>query len=245
MKIEFIHHSSVYIELSKHVLIFDYVNGENEKFKFEGTLPKLPEDKDIYFFFSHAHEDHFDKSVVDIQKSNEKVFIAADKTCGLGSAPGLFEKVFKKKALKVDFGRKYKYNDLDIETLKSTEQGVAFVVTCEDKKIYFAGDLALWYWDGVGDLINGRETSAYKHEMSKINDMHFEAAFVPLDPRMGAHAGDSLMRFMENNDCDFIVPIGTWNDFSAVEVFKKKCSNGAFAARVCDLTHVNEILKND
>ncbi|MCR5272223.1 MAG: MBL fold metallo-hydrolase [Lachnospiraceae bacterium] len=245
MKIEFIHHSSVIVELEKHVLVFDYIKGDNEKFKFEGELPALSNDKDIYFFVSHSHEDHYDSSILDIQKNNPHVYIVADKSVGIGES-GFFmkDKVFSKPALKVDFGKKYKYNDIEIKTLKSTESGVAFCVYCEDKKIYFAGDLALWYWEGVGDLINGREMSAYKREINKLTSESWDVAFVPLDPRMKSHAGDGMKYFMENVDCNFIVPIGTWNDFSTIKTFKSMCSNSAFAMRLCDINHINEILKN-
>ncbi|MCR5468520.1 MAG: MBL fold metallo-hydrolase [Lachnospiraceae bacterium] len=243
MKTEFIHHSSIYIELEEHVLIFDYVSSDN-KFGFEGRLPELPNDKDIFFFVSHNHEDHYDPCILDIQKNNDRVFIVADTSVGIGKKPGLFEKNFNGKILKVDFGKEYKFIDLRIKTIKSTEMGVAFVVECEGKKIYHAGDLALWYWEGVGDLINGRETSAYKKAVNKLSEEKLDVACVPMDPRMKSHAGDGMMFFLENNDCPFVIPIGTWNDFSCIETFKSKCSNSAFAMRVCDLSHVNEILKN-
>ena len=35
-----------------------------------------------------------------------------------------------------------------IRTLKSTDEGVAFLVEAEGKSIYHAGDLNWWYWEG-------------------------------------------------------------------------------------------------
>jgi len=245
MKVEFIHHSSVYIELENNVLIFDYVNGSNEQFTFNGTLPELPIDKNVYFFVSHGHHDHYDPVILDFIAEDDNSMLIADKSVGL-SKFGLAKKGIEgRKYKKVDFGKKYKINDMVVTTIKSTESGVAFLVKCEDKIIFHAGDLALWYWDGVGDLINGRETAAYKREINKLVNEHIDVACVPLDPRMKGHAGDGMKYFMENIDCDMIIPIHMWNDYSVIDKFKGKCSNSSFAMRLCDINSENVILKND
>ena len=49
---QYIHHSCYTLEIQNCFFIFDY---------FEGDL-HLPEDKDIYFFISHAHDNHAERS---------------------------------------------------------------------------------------------------------------------------------------------------------------------------------------
>ena len=76
--------------------------------------------------------------------------------------------------------KKYKIEDMNIRTLRSTDVGVAFLIYAANKYIYHAGDLNLWKWDGAGELVNGKETRAYKHEINKLADYAIDVAFVPL-----------------------------------------------------------------
>ena len=46
---------------------------------------------------------------------------------------------------------KYQVDDLTIETLRSTDEGVAFYVTTNGASFYHAGDLNNWCWDGAGE----------------------------------------------------------------------------------------------
>ena len=53
VKTQYIHHSCYTLEIKNYFMVFDY---------FEGDLI-LPEDKEIYFFVSHAHGDHYSKEI--------------------------------------------------------------------------------------------------------------------------------------------------------------------------------------
>mgnify|MGYP000382206809 FL=1 len=48
-----------------------------------------------------------------------------------------------------------------IQTLKSTDAGVAFLVECEGRTIYHAGDLNWWHWEGEPDAYNEHMKMAY------------------------------------------------------------------------------------
>ncbi len=71
-----------------------------------------------------------------------------------------------------------------IQTLKSTDAGVAFVVQTEDVHLYHAGDLNWWAWpDDTPEEAAGMK-QAYWAQLDKLRGQHFDLAFVPLDPRL-------------------------------------------------------------
>ena len=49
--------------------------------------------------------------------------------------------------------------------------------------------------------------------------MHFDAAFVPLDPRQGDHYADGILYFLKNVDCNVIFPMHYWNDANVIKRF--------------------------
>ena len=99
------------------------------------------------------------------------------------------------------------------------EHMLAFIVKTKEGTIYHAGDLNDWYWDGEPKADNQRLTSAYRAEIRKIKGRHFDAAFVPLDPRQGDHYADGILYFLKNVDCNVIFPMHYWNDDNVIKRF--------------------------
>ena len=174
MKITYIDHSGFLVESRDCCYIFDYYKGE---------LPLLDKKKEVVVFCSHFHKDHF----------NPKIFEILD---DMGVAyQAVLAKDIRKRNHRSDIKITYVYHDktydLDkgtqIHTLLSNDSGVAFIVRTQEGTIYHAGDLNDWYWDGEPEADNQRLTQAYRAEIKKIKGMHFDAAFVPLDPRQGDH----------------------------------------------------------
>ena len=60
---------------------------------------------------------------------------------------------------------------------------MSFMVTYNDKTYYHAGDLNWWHWFGESNQYNENMEMAFKKEIDKITEEHFEIAFLPLDPR--------------------------------------------------------------
>ena len=54
MRITYIGHSGFLVELKKSLLLFDY---------YEGALPALSHEKQLYVFASHRHPDHFNPEI--------------------------------------------------------------------------------------------------------------------------------------------------------------------------------------
>ena len=55
-----------------------------------------------------------------------------------------------------------------METLRTTDEGVAFLVTCKDKRIYHAGDLNWWHWEEESIDYNRQMRKDYQREIRKL-----------------------------------------------------------------------------
>ncbi len=244
MIVTFVHHSCFVVETEERTLVFDYFeNGKVKGFEFTGVLPEFRKEKPVYVFASHAHQDHFDLAVFTWADKYEHIRYIFSKDIKLSDRylerNGISSKV-KEKITFVNFYKSYAIDDMEVKTLHSTDQGVAFLVCVEGKTIYHAGDLNLWKWEGAGDLVNGKEARAYKREIGKLSDEEIDVAFVPLDSRQGKFALEGMLYFMEHVDAKVIFPMHMWQDYSLIEKFKSKTANGAFAGRLVDISGENE-----
>ena len=110
-------------------------------------------------------------------------------------------------------------NGTQVTTLLSTDSGVAFIVKTSDGMIYHAGDLNDWHWEGETEADNRHMTSMYRTEIDKIKGAHFDAAFVPLDPRQEKHYADGMLYFLKHVDCNAVFPMHYWNEPSVIDRF--------------------------
>lgn len=244
MIITFVHHSCFAVETEERTLIFDYFeDGKVKGYHFTGVLPEIDPDKPAYVFASHFHQDHFDPAILKWADQYGKIHYILSKDIKLsdrylernGISPSVKEKITF-----VTHGRQYQVDDMKIRTLRSTDAGVAFLVSTEGKHIYHAGDLNLWKWEGAGELVNGKEAREYKREINKLSEYEIDAAFVPLDSRQGKYAFEGMLYFMEHVDAKAVFPMHMWQDYSYIAKFKSKVSNGVFARRLVDISGENE-----
>lgn len=206
MKITYINHSGFLVETKGCYYIFDY---------YKGKLPSLDKKKEVIVFCSHFHEDHFNQEIFEILNDAGMTYqaVLARDIRGRNHLTGM-------KFIYVNHDKTYDLdNGTQVSTLLSNDSGVAFIVRTLEGTIYHAGDLNDWYWEGEPEADNQRLTSAYRAEIRKIKGMHFDVAFVPLDPRQENHYADGILYFLENVDCNAIFPMHYWNDASVMKRF--------------------------
>ncbi|MBQ9063039.1 MAG: MBL fold metallo-hydrolase [Eubacterium sp.] len=203
MKITHIKHSGFTVELEKTVLIFDW---------YTGKLPEFRPDQEIYCFVSHSHGDHYGSCIWRLREQYPDVHYILDRNVRVPGA-GLKTKARLPRAdvLKVRPHKNYEIGSIRIYTLLSTDQGVAFVVAAEDKSIYHAGDLNVWYWEEDSEKENKWQVGMYRKEISRLADYHFDAAFVPMDPRLESHGPDAVAWFLGHVDCRQLIPMHYWS----------------------------------
>jgi hypothetical protein len=216
MKVTYIEHSCFTVELEKVILLFDY---------FKGELPAFDEDKTIYVFSSHNHHDHFDISIFQLlsRYPNVKYVFSKDIKRKFGkkffNTHGVSDSVYEKIEF-ISSNQTFENLDLKVETLNSTDEGVAFIVTADDKTIYHAGDLHLWVWKHKSESNNEDMKEQFEKEMAKIKNRHFDAAFVVLDPRQEEEFHLGFDYFMKNTDTDKVYPMHCWSNTSVIKRLK-------------------------
>lgn len=244
MIVTFVHHSCFVVEMDNRTLVFDYFrNGRLKDYEFTGVLPEFDKDKPLYVFASHFHRDHFDLEILRWAETHPNVHYILSKDIRLGKnyleRNGISADI-KEKITFVKPKCKYEIDDMTIQTLRSTDIGVAYLVKAEGKCIYHAGDLNPWKWEGAGDLVNGKEVRSYRSAMRKLANEEIDIAFVVVDSRQKQYATEGLDYFMKHIDARVIFPMHMWQDYSPVLRYRSKATNAAFLSRLVTITGENE-----
>lgn len=247
MKVTFLHHSSFLVEFEHTILLFDYFGGSRiNGYHFTGTIPQLDTGKDFYVFASHKHHDHFDMDNLKLAAQYPNIHFVFSKDCKMSrnflKKHGYDEAVINKITYAAA-EKEYELGGMKIRTLASTDAGAAFCVETEGRNIYHAGDLNWWYWEGAGDLINGRMERSFKRQMRRLEHTHFQLAFVPLDTRQGKDAFKGFSYFLQNVDADHVFPMHMWQDYSLIAQYKSRTDNDYFLSRIVDITKENEVFE--
>lgn len=97
---------------------------------------------------------------------------------------------------------------MKIRAFKSTDEGVAFLIETEGKRIYHAGDLNNWVWAGEPEADNKRMSENFHKELEKMKGIHIDVAFMLLDPRQEKdfYLGmDDFMKWWEPMWCSLCI----------------------------------------
>lgn len=246
MNVTFLHHSSFLVEVDDKVLIFDYFDGDKVNgFKFTGKLPEYEPETKIYMFASHCHKDHYDMDILRLAEKypNIKYILSKD----IRISPNFLQKhginpSVREKVTFVAPEKKYHVDDLNIQTLRSTDAGVAFYVESNGVTLYHAGDLNNWKWDGAGELTNGVQERNFKTKIRHhLSGKPINVAFVPLDTRQGKFMYDGLDFFLQNTDAELVFPMHMWQDYTPIADFKAKISNLGMAERIMEIKRENQV----
>lgn len=234
MKLTYVYHSCFVLEFEKEVLIFDY---------FMGALPEFDKTKKVYFFASHKHQDHF---TLDIFKFAE---IYPDVTYVLANDIRISEKYLqqngypkeiKEKIVSVRKHEEKKIDNLQVETLRSNDAGVAFIVTVENKCIFHSGDLNWWNWEGEPESYNSRLAFQYTMEIDRLKDRKIDIAFVPLDSRLSTSFYKGIDYFAVNTKATLIFPMHMWRKYEIIEKLKRSEITKSYRQRIVSIEKENE-----
>ena len=199
MKVTYLYHSGFAIEDEQALYVFDYYKGE---------LPVIAKEKQMYVFVSHRHKDHYNSEIFDWEKEHPNFLYILSDEVEAEPAPN---RIFVKPEQKIRTG------ELKVETLRSTDEGVAFLVTCKDKRIYHAGDLNWWHWEEESIDYNRQMRKDYQREIRKLVRKKIDLAFVVLDPRQGGAAFSGIDFFMRNVRVNHVFPMHMWRDYGLTD----------------------------
>lgn len=222
--VTYIEHSCFLVETAECYLLFDYYGGEV-------PLPTLDPAKPLLLFNSHAHHDHFSRKIFALRDRYPlAVFVlSADIPVPTAVQPFACPMLpHEHRLLQLAGGR----GTVSIDTLRSNDEGVAFIIQLGDLCIYHAGDLNNWWWDG--DVEDQKLADIYHEELERIRGQHFTLAFIPLDPRLkGWWKG--IEDFMHYADADAIFPMHNFGEKGLPRKFLALDCTAGYKNRVFDV----------
>lgn len=247
MKVTYIGHSGFLIETGTVNLLFDY---------YKGTIPQMNQELPVLVFVSHKHGDHYNPEVFRLaeQYSNIQYFLSNDIQ--------ISEKIIEDYRLTPNFinnnvtivspGRKKvvslsdEENDKNyivLETIKSTDQGLAFLLNVEGKLIYHAGDLNCWVWEGDTKQQFNNMSALFKRAMEKIGGREIFLAFAPLDPRQGQYYKLGMEYLLNAAPVTYAVPMHLWGEYETVDLYEKERITKSLPTKILKLTDKEPVIE--
>ena len=225
MEITFLHHSAFLVRLPEATLLFDWT-GE--------PLPDLDRSKPLYVFASHHHADHYTPEIFRLGMENVTYVLA---TCIRLSAKRKAQyAIDESRVVRLSAGKTARVGQLTVTTYRSTDAGVAFLVKAGEKTLFHAGDLNWWHWEGEDPAWNAAMARDFSAACDRLRGVAVDAAFLPLDPRLGDAFWWGFHRFMTTLDAAAAFPMHCWGDFSVIPRLKSLPESAPYRARVADIT---------
>ena len=225
MRVTFLAHSGFFLELETASLLFDWWKGE---------LPPLPADRPLLVFASHRHEDHFNPAIFSLAEGGRDVRFLLGKDIRLterNRARWDLSDDVAGRCLALGGGETVApIPGVTVETLPSTDEGVAFLVSLEGKTLFHAGDLNWWHWEGEDKAWNRNMEVNFKRYCEPLRGRHMDLAMFPIDPRLGEDGFRGARYFLELTDTACLLPMHQWEQFSFPQDFLAACP--AFAGQV-------------
>lgn len=231
LTIQYISHSGFLVTGPDAVMLFDY---------YKGALPDHI-GKPLYIFASHRHNDHFNPEIFRYgARFRDTHFILSDDI-----SPAVLDKtgIDRSKAVFLAPNTDLTLDSLQIHTLGSTDEGVAFLVKTGGRTIFHAGDLNWWLWAEEATAADAQKmTEAFKREVQKLQGEAIDAAFLPLDPRQADHQfWLGLDLFARTASIRHIFPMHMWDDYSVIGRFKKLDCSIPYRDKIADIRAEGQI----
>lgn len=208
IRVTYLSHSGFLVELADAYFLFDFYKGE---------LPDIDTGKKFFVFVSHAHHDHYQKEIFHLRDRILNLQYILSNDISIGKAADI---------LFVGPRDKVTIKGCEIETLRSTDEGVAFLLHYGQHTVYFAGDLNWWHWEGESEAYNTMMRRNYQHEINKLQQEQIDLAFVPVDPRLGEQYCWGLDCFMKRTSTKYVFPMHFWDNY---QIFDRLALEGCAA----------------
>lgn len=169
IKITYLLNSGFILELKDCAIVFDYYQDENN------IVEKIIKTKkEVYFFVSHRHYDHFNPEINKFEPWVTNYFISYDVTENLPVT---------NKLVVLDEYMSYDDKNIHIKSFSSTDEGISFFVEKDGWKIFHAGDFNWWHWKGDTAENNAFAKNGFKKQIKRLEGMTTDIAFFPVDSR--------------------------------------------------------------
>ena len=186
MTVDLIGHSGFLVETERQLLLFDYFCGDLSPFN------RKPADKPLFVFVSHAHPDHFNPEIFSLAGKGRRVkYLLSIDLRGNSSVPPDADAVY------LDAGKDEVIPGLGrVRTLRSTDEGVAFLVETGAETVFHAGDLHWWDWPGEDPEWLGEQKRVFQAEIGRLAGTRPDVAFLVLDDRLEENYAEGMAWFL-------------------------------------------------
>ncbi|MBP3685005.1 MAG: MBL fold metallo-hydrolase [Oscillospiraceae bacterium] len=206
MTVTYLNHSGFFVELDTVCLLFDY---------WRGHLPEPVPGKALLAFASHSHHDHYNEEIFAYAARWQQAKVVLGNDIRLSARRKEALGITNDDFLRLGPDRDETVLDARIRTLRSTDSGVAFLVTADGRTVYHAGDLNWWVWDGEPEADNAAMTEAFLSEIQKLAGIPIDLAFLTLDARQGPNAPKGFDHCMQTLDIKQAVPMHSFGTYTA------------------------------
>ncbi len=218
MNVSYLGHSGFLVESESAFYVFDFIRGT-----LPGSCLKNAK-KPVIFLVSHFHQDHFNPEIFSYR---DKVFrpvyiISKDTQKRIRASKRFREEYATCETICLQPDASCQLGDIQIETLRSTDMGVAYLVTEPEGVIFHAGDLNWWDWPGEDEAWNAQMAVDFKKEIDKLKNRVIDLAFFPLDPRQESSYWLGLQYFLENVGVKEVYPMHFWDVPEIMERYEKE-----------------------
>lgn len=170
-------------------------------------MPEFDPAKKLLVFASHSHPDHFNREILKLADVYPDVEYIFPKDIRIAKKEQRESEHFMRKRDEITVG------DTKVKSLRSTDEGVAFLVRCEDRIIYHAGDLNWWHWEEEDDAYNRMMRGDYQKEIETLAGEKIDLAFVVLDPRQEEQFYWGFDWYMWHTDTKIVFPMHMWKQY--------------------------------
>ena len=243
--ITYIYHSCYTVETGDLFIIFDYYKG----------ILNIPEDKQVVFFASHGHSDHYTSEILKVPDMENKTYILSSDIVKLPSNENIIyirDDKISMDQLKILYNSKnvnfisenHTYNIklnngkiLKVKTFGSTDKGVSILLYLDGMTIFHTGDLNFWAWPYYDDKKMQVEYDDFMAEIEKIKKEEVDIAFFPVDPRLNENYYKGGDIFIKEVRPQIFFPLHFADNVKITSKFKKNFSY--------DFTDVREIFETN
>ena len=205
--VRYLYHSGFLVETDLHFFIFDYwkMKPENGGLAQGVIRPEELWGKEVVFLVSHKHADHYNPRILKLKNSipNSRLIVSNDISPIDGAVM-----IGPKKALHE--------RDFSLQTLTSTDEGVAFLLETDGLRIFHSGDLNWWKWEGESEEENSKMERDFQAQIKLLGQAQIDLAFMPVDPRLGKNSFLGIDYLMRTTNVRKVVPMHFADDASVV-----------------------------
>lgn len=127
-----------------------------------------------------------------------------------------------------------------MDTIRSTDQGVAFLLDVFGRNIYHAGDLNWWAMEGDTKQQLNNMGALFKTYMENLTDKNIFLAFAPLDPRQGKYYKLGIEYLLNAAHVAYVMPMHFWNQPEIMDQYEAERKTKALPTVVVKMKRSGE-----